>query len=134
AERALAAARPGTPAGISGMAALDYLRFYREARGLDFTALVMPTVYGPRQDGAGQHGVVAILAALMLAGRPVTVRGDGSQTRDLLFVDDAVHGCSLAIEAGSGRVVNLGTGVETSLRDLVRSLAKLTRWHGPVEP
>jgi len=132
-ERALAAARPGTPAGISGLAALDYLGFFRRSRDLDFTALVMPTVYGPRQDGGGEHGVVAMMAARMLEGRSVTVRGDGTQTRDLLFVDDAVHGLSLAIGGGSGRVVNLGTGVETKVTDLVRKLRRLTGWSGQVE-
>ena len=133
-ERGLAGARPRTPAGISGQAALDYLRFFRHRHGLDFTAVILPTVYGPRQDPTGEHGVVAICAGRMLRGEPPVIRGDGSQTRDLLFVDDAVHALSLAVDGGSGRVLNVGTGTETSVRGLVGLLGSLTGSGAEVDP
>src|SRR5947209_7997912 len=76
--------------------ALDYLAYYRRHRGLDFTALALANVYGPRQDPHGEAGVVAIFAAKMLAGEPPTIFGDGEQTRDYVFVDDVVHAFALA--------------------------------------
>ena len=77
--------------GISKKVVLDYLGFYQRYRGLDFTALALGNVYGPRQDPSGEAGVVAIFASRMLADEPVTIFGDGNQTRDYVFIDDVVH-------------------------------------------
>jgi UDP-glucose 4-epimerase len=133
AERSLASARPRTPSGISGLAALDYLRFYRASHGLEFTALVLPTVYGPRQDPAGEHGVVALTAGRLLRGEPPLVRGDGAQTRDLVFVDDVVHALVLALDHAPGLVLNVGTGAETSIRSLVEALSEMAGSDGEPE-
>ena len=104
--------------------ALDYLAFYERYRGLDFTALALANVYGPRQDPHGEAGVIAIFASKMLAGEAPTIFGDGNQTRDYVFVDDAVHAFALAAERGDGRLVNIGTGLETSVNGLYRMLAE----------
>jgi UDP-glucose 4-epimerase len=125
--------RPASPYGISKKVAEDYLHYYREARGLDYTALALANVYGPRQDPHGEAGVVSIFIQRMLAGEPPTVFGTGDQTRDMVFVHDVVHAFALAAERGSGKLVNVGTGVETSVSDIFRMLAKLTGFAGEAE-
>ena len=82
--------RPLSPYGVSKKAAIDYLVAYRELHSLEFSALALANVYGPRQDPHGEAGVVAIFAERLLAGEPVTIFGDGEQTRDFVFVDDVV--------------------------------------------
>jgi UDP-glucose 4-epimerase len=127
-ESALAVARPLIPAAISKRVAEDYLRFYQASRGLDFTSLVLPTVYGPRQDQA--NGVVAAFAGRMLDGEKPEISDDGQQTRDLLFIDDAVHAFRLAIDSASGKTLNVGTGRETTVKDLFRMLAEISGFKG----
>ena len=129
-ETAAAGARPLAPDAISRKAGEDYARFYERYGGLDHTTLVLGSVYGPRQYPADGAGVVASFAGPMLSGRPITIHGDGNQTRDFVFVDDAVHAFSLANERGSGRLINVGTGVETSVNGLVRMLAEITGYEG----
>jgi UDP-glucose 4-epimerase len=123
-------ARPISPYGISKAIGLDYLSFYRRTRDLDFAALALANVYGPRQDPFGEAGVVAIFAAAMLAGKPPTIFGDGEQTRDFVFVDDTVHAFSLAAERGPGAVLNVGTGVETSVNTLYERMAAVAQFRG----
>lgn len=123
-------ARPGSPYGISKKVAEDYLSYYRTHLGVDYTALALGNVYGPRQDPTGEAGVVAIFGTKMLAGETPTVFGTGEQTRDYVFVDDVVHAFSLASERGSGLLVNVGTGVEASVNDLFRMLSALTGFEG----
>jgi UDP-glucose 4-epimerase len=129
-ETAVAGSRPLAPYGVSKKVAEDYLRFYQRYRGLDFTALALGNVYGPRQDPGGEAGVISIFASMMLAGERPTVYGDGNQTRDYVFIDDAVHAFALAGERGSGRLVNIGTGLETSVNGVFRMLAEITGFAG----
>jgi UDP-glucose 4-epimerase len=129
-ESALPAARPLTPAAISKRAGEDYLRFYQSSRGLDFTSLVLPNIFGPRQDPVEGCGVVAAFSGRMLTGEKPEIWGDGEQSRDFLFIDDAVHALALAMDAGSGRTMNVGTGRQTSVKDLFRMLAEITRFEG----
>ena len=110
--------RPISPYGVSKKAAGDYLHYYREVHGLEYTELALANVYGPRQDPNGEAGVVAIFAGRMLAGRQPTVFGDGAQTRDFVFVDDVVDAFVRATEKGGGLLMNIGTGVETSVLEL----------------
>ena len=118
--------RPISPYGVSKKAAGDYLHYYREVRGLEYTELALANVYGPRQDPNGEAGVVAIFAGLMLAGRQPTVFGDGGQSRDYVFVDDVVDAFVRATEKGGGLLMNIGTGVETSVLQLYEVMARLT--------
>jgi UDP-glucose 4-epimerase len=132
-------ARPVSPYGISKAIALDYLSFYHRTRELDFAALALANVYGPRQDPFGEAGVVAIFASKMLAGETPVIFGDGEQTRDFVFVDDVVHAFSLAAERGPGAVLNVGTGVETSINSLFELMAASLSFkggpgHGPERP
>lgn len=129
-ESFLPAARPLTPGAISKRSAEDYLRFYQGSRGLDFTSIVLPNVFGPRQDPAAEFGVVAAMAGRMLLGEKPEIWGDGGQTRDFLFIDDAVHALTLAMDAGSGRTINVGTGRETSVNELFGMLAEIIGFKG----
>lgn len=128
-ETALVGSRPLVPGAISKKAAEDYLRFYRRSHSLDFTSLVLAEVYGPRQAPSGL-GVVAGFVEAMVAGVRPEIFGDGTQTRDFLFVDDAVHALALSLERGAGRTINIGTGVETALIDVYRMLAAITGFKG----
>ena len=125
-----ATGRPTSPYGISKKVGIDYLAFYERHRGIAYTALALANVYGPRQDPHGESGVVAIFASTMLAGESPTIFGDGNQTRDYVFVDDVVHAFALAAERGDGRLVNVGTGLETSVNGLFRLLADITGFGG----
>ncbi len=119
------ASHPLSPYGVSKKVVLDYLGFYQRYRGLDFTALALGNVYGPRQDPSGEAGVVAIFAAKMLSNEQVTIFGDGNQTRDYVFVDDVVHAFVQATARGSGKLVNIGTGLEVSVNGLYRMLGDI---------
>jgi UDP-glucose 4-epimerase len=124
-ESSLPGSRPITPGAISKKLGEGYVRFYREARGLDSTSVVLADVYGPRRGEGGGASVVGAFARAMLTGARAEVFGDGEQTRDFLFVDDAVNALSLAADHGSGLSVNAGTGLETSINDLHRMLARI---------
>jgi UDP-glucose 4-epimerase len=115
--------RPVSPYGVTKKAAVDYLHVYRELHQIEYTALALANVYGPRQDPHGEAGVVAIFAGRLLAGDPCTVFGTGEQTRDYVFVDDVVDAFVRAGERGSGLLCNIGTGVETSVVELYRTMA-----------
>jgi UDP-glucose 4-epimerase len=123
--------RPISPYGVSKKAAGDYLHYYREIRGLEYTELALANVYGPRQDPNGEAGVVAIFAGRMLARRPPTIYGDGTQTRDYVFVDDVVDAFVRATEKGGGLLMNIGTGVETTVLGLHEMIARLTGYPEP---
>jgi len=124
-----AEAMPESPYGVSKKVVLDYLRYFRAVQGLDYTALALSNVYGPRQEPASEVGlegqVVAIFCRRMLADRPCTIYGDGTQTRDFVFVDDVVSAYILARSAGGGELVNVGSGSELSVNELHGRLAEL---------
>jgi UDP-glucose 4-epimerase len=124
-ESAAAGSHPASPYGISKKVVLDYLAFYQRYHGLDYTALALANVFGPRQDPFGEAGVVAVFANRMLANEPVTVFGDGNQTRDFVFVDDVVHAFVQAVDRGSGKLVNIGTGLESSVVGVFKMLADI---------
>jgi UDP-glucose 4-epimerase len=115
--------RPLSPYGVSKKVVADYLTAYRELHNLEFTALALANVYGPRQDPHGEAGVVAIFAGCLFSEQPCLIYGDGSQTRDFVFVDDVVDAFARAADRGGGLVLNIGTGTETSVNDLYGAMA-----------
>jgi UDP-glucose 4-epimerase len=134
-----ASGKPVSPYGISKKTGIEYLAFYERYRGVAYSALALANVYGPRQDPHGEAGVVSIFASKMLNGEAPTIFGDGNQTRDYVFVDDTVHAFALAADRGDGRLVNVGTALETSVNGIFRLLADVTGFsgepaHGPVRP
>jgi UDP-glucose 4-epimerase len=113
---------PISPYGTAKAAAEWYLAQYARLYGLSTMALRMANVYGPRQDGGGETGVIAIFSALAAAAGRATVYGDGSQTRDYVFVGDVVRAWVAAACSDVTGALNVSTGTETSLRELVDTL------------
>ena len=140
------AKNPESPYGIAKFSVELYLAYYARVHGLDYIALRFANVYGPRQDPHGEAGVVAIFCQRLLAGTPLTVFGDGAQTRDYVYVGDVARAHVLAasrpsIPAGAvdDRAFNLGTGVETSVTDLAQGLIAVSgravpMQHAPARP
>jgi UDP-glucose 4-epimerase len=129
-ETARKGSRPMSPYGIAKKAAEDYLAYYARYRQVDYTMLALANVYGPRQDPEGEAGVVALFASRMLRRESPTIFGDGNQTRDYVFVDDVVHALALSTERASGHLLNIGTGLETSVNMVYRLLAQITGFGG----
>ncbi len=117
---------PEAPYGASKHTVEHYLYLWKLLHGLDYTVLRYPNVYGIRQNPHGEAGVNAIFIGLMLAGKRPHIFGDGEAVRDYLYVEDVVDANVLALEKGSGEMVNIGTGVGTSVNDIVRELQKIT--------
>ena len=118
--------RPLSPYGVSKKAMIDYLVAYRELHGLEFAALALGNVYGPRQDPHGEAGVVAIFAEKLIKGEEVTIFGTGEQTRDFVYVDDVVDAFARAATRSGGLVINIGTGEELSVNELYSTMAAVT--------
>ena len=116
--------QPLSPYGVSKKAVLDYLVAYRELHSLEYCALALANVYGPRQNPHGEAGVVAIFADRLLRNEPITVFGDGSQTRDFVYVDDVVDAFVRGASRGGGLTCNIGTGSETSVNELYTTMAE----------
>jgi UDP-glucose 4-epimerase len=113
---------PEAPYGASKHALEHYLYLWKLLHGLEYTVLRYPNVFGPRQNPHGEAGVNAIFIGLMLEGKRPKIFGTGDQVRDYLYVDDVVAGNVLALDRAGGEMLNLGTGVGTSVLDIVREL------------
>jgi UDP-glucose 4-epimerase len=131
---------PESPYGIAKFATELYLAYYARVHGLDYIALRFANVYGPRQDPHGEAGVVAIFCGRVRAGTPLTVFGDGGQTRDYVFVGDVARAHVLAasvptIPAGKvdDRAFNLGTQRETSVLELASTLMRAAKKEVPLQ-
>jgi UDP-glucose 4-epimerase len=122
---------PLSPYGASKAAAESYLALYTRLHGLPTLALRMANVYGPRQDPDGEAGVVAIFAAAAAAGTPALVFGDGLQTRDYVYVDDAVEAFVAAGRSSVGGVLNVSTGRETPVREIAERLGVAVEYAPP---
>ncbi len=116
--------RPLCQYGVTKHTVEHYLYLYRHHYGLDYTVLRYPNVYGPRQDPLGEAGVVAIFTEALMHGRRPTIYGDGTHTRDYVFVGDIVAANILALQHGGGMILNLGWGREISVNDIFETLKK----------
>jgi UDP-glucose 4-epimerase len=127
-----AAMRPLSPYGVNKLASERLLDCYGSICGLSWTALRFFNVYGPRQQpGSPYSGVISAFARQAFAGEPLTIDGDGQQTRDFVFVGDVAEALVSACldRAGEGWILNLGTGVETSIDRLARLILELSGGH-----
>ncbi|HEX2708094.1 MAG TPA: NAD-dependent epimerase/dehydratase family protein [Solirubrobacterales bacterium] len=111
--------------GQSKYAAEGYLALYERLYGVSGMALRLGNVYGPRQDPLGEAGVIAIFCGLLRAGERPTVFGDGTQTRDYIYVGDVVAAAIAAADSAATGAVNIGTGREASVLELARMLGRL---------
>jgi UDP-glucose 4-epimerase len=112
--------------GQSKVAAEGYLSLFERLYGLSGVSLRLGNVYGPRQDPLGEAGVIAIFCGLLKDGGRPTVFGDGTQTRDYIYVGDVVSAALAAGESDATGAVNIGTGVETNVLELIEALKQLS--------
>ncbi|HHX95439.1 MAG TPA: NAD-dependent epimerase/dehydratase family protein [Clostridia bacterium] len=113
---------PVSPYGLSKYVAEEYITLYSRMYGIDYMILRYANVYGPRQTLEGEAGVVTIFINNLKKGFPLTINGDGRHTRDFVFVGDVAQANAEGLTAGRNGVVNIGTGRETSLQELVDCL------------
>ena len=129
-----APARVTNPYGVAKRTVEDYLGTFHDLWGLEGASLRLANVYGPRQNPHGEAGVVAIFCARLRRGQPVTIYGDGRQTRDYVYVDDVVAAFLAAADAPgedvARRRLNVGTGLETSVLQLYDTLREAARSGG----
>ena len=116
---------PEAPYGQSKFAGEGYLSLYERLYGLSSVPLRLGNVYGPRQDPLGEAGVIAIFCGRLREGQRPTVFGDGKQTRDYIYVGDVVSAMLAAADSRTTGPINIGTGVETDVLELVRQLGEL---------
>ena len=116
---------PEAPYGQSKFAGEGYLALYERLYGLSSVPLRLGNVYGPRQDPLGEAGVVAIFCGRLREGKQPTVFGDGKQTRDYIYVGDVVAAMLAAAESETSGPINIGTGIETDVLELVSALGEL---------
>ncbi len=118
--------------GASKHTVEHYLYMYHVNYGMNYTVLRYPNVFGPRQDPQGEAGVVAIFTGKMLLGEPLTINGDGEQTRDYVFVGECAYANYLAVtvDHASG-IYNLGWGRPTSVNQIFTNLAAITEYNQP---
>lgn len=130
---------PLSPYGIAKLASEKYLFFYHAQYGISYAALRYANVFGPRQNPHGEAGVIAIFTEKLLRGEQPVINGDGTQTRDYVFVGDLVRANLAALTSDYVGALNLGNGIETDVNELFRHLCKLcgssaTEKHGPAKP
>lgn len=131
---------PDSPYAIAKLSTEYYLSYYARVHGMDTIALRFGNVYGPRQDPHGEAGVVAIFCGRILEGQPLTIFGDGLQTRDYVYARDvaeAAYRAATHVLPAAGRVdtrgFNIGTGVGTPVIDLATTLLRISGAEVPVQ-
>lgn len=123
--------RPLSPYGASKQALEAWLGVYQRTFGLAYSVLRYGNIYGPRQSIREEGAVVAVFATRMAADQPVTIDGSGAQTRDFVYVGDCVTANLAALDRGSGGAFNIGTGRETSVRDIFEAMAEVAGYSRP---
>lgn len=132
--------RPVSPYGIGKLTVEKYLYYYGVQHGLDYIVLRYANVYGPRQNPFGEAGVVAIFCERLINGKEAIINGDGTQTRDYVFVYDVVEANLLALKTEYKReIFNIGTAIETDVNTIFRKIRNLIDpskkdVHGPAKP
>ena len=131
---------PESPYAISKLSTEYYLAYYGRVHNRDAAAVRFGNVYGPRQDPHGEAGVVAIFCGRILNDKPLTIFGDGKQTRDYVYVGDVARAVWLAATRPlpprgklDARAFNIGTGKGTSVLDVARLLQEAAQSKVPVE-
>lgn len=131
--------QPLSPYGISKRAGELYLNYYHELYNIPFVSLRYSNVYGPRQNAHGESGVVAIFSEMMMKGETPMINGDGTHTRDYVYVADVVKANLLALETNFVGELNIGTTTEISANEVFDKVAavfgkQLERNYGPERP
>jgi UDP-glucose 4-epimerase len=115
---------PESPYGVAKLCAEHYVGLYNLLHGTRHSVLRLANVYGPRQDPAGEAGVIAVFCSRVLAGQAPVIYGDGMQTRDYVYVGDVVRAFVAAADSGRPGTWNVGTGIETTVLDLTAIIGR----------
>jgi len=131
--------KPVSPYGITKLTMEKYLLYYSVQFGLKYTILRYSNVYGPRQNPEGEAGVVAIFTNKLIRGEQPIINGDGTQTRDYVYVSDVVQANLKALIHNKNDIYNIGTGIETNVNNIFHTLnnhigSKIQEKHGPAKP
>jgi UDP-glucose 4-epimerase len=118
---------PGSPYGVAKYCAEQYIGLYNRLFGSEHAVLRFANVYGPRQGSSGEACVVSLFCANGIQGNPLTIYGDGKQTRDYVYVDDCVAAFLAAADHGKAGIWNIGTGTEVNVLELAELVVRLTR-------
>lgn len=118
--------RPRSFYGLSKLAPEFYLKVFHDLYGLRYTVLRYANVYGPRQNAAGEGGVISIFSTRLLTGQVPVIFGDGEQTRDFVYVEDIAEANVLALNTGDQMVLNIGTDTQTSVNQLFSSISEIS--------
>lgn len=119
--------------GVSKYTVEHYLDVYHYLHGITYTILRYGNVFGPRQDPRGEGGVISIFIDKIFTEQPITVFGDGEQTRDYTYVTDVARANLAAVDAGDGETVNIGAGVSTNLNEVIQLFNQIAGKEFPVE-
>jgi len=130
---------PISPYGVAKLASERYLFFYQVTYGIPYVAFRYANVFGPRQNPHGEAGVIAIFTEKLLRGEQPIINGDGTQSRDYVYVGDLVRANLTALQSDFAGAVNLGNGIETDVNTLFRHLRTICastapEQHGPAKP
>lgn len=115
---------PVSPYGIAKMSVENYIRFYFNQFKLKYGIMRYANVYGPRQNGQGEAGVIAIFIEKMLKGEQPVIHGDGHQTRDFVFVEDVVRANMLVFESEAVDTYNVGWGRQTTMNEIFQLIKR----------
>ncbi len=115
---------PASPYGLHKWMVEKYLHYFHTTADIKYTALRYANIYGPRQNSASEAGVISIFSEKLLSGSETLIFGNGEQTRDFVFVDDAVNAAVKAVEKEYCGCLNIGTGIETTINDIFDVLKK----------
>ncbi len=117
---------PTSPYGISKLSFEKYLQFFHQVYGIGTTSMRYANIYGPRQGSKGEAGVISIFLSQIIKNKTLTIIGDGNQTRDYVYVTDAVEAAHTAVSSRANGVFNIGTGKETSVNELASLILRIT--------
>lgn len=120
-------AEPLSPYGISKRAGELYLNYYHELYQIPFISLRYSNVYGPRQNAHGESGVIAIFSEMIAAGKAPAINGNGTHTRDYVYVEDVARANVLALESSFVGELNIGTQTEISTNEVFRKVTSMMR-------
>ncbi|MEK7146909.1 MAG: NAD-dependent epimerase/dehydratase family protein [Patescibacteria group bacterium] len=115
---------PLSPYGLSKLLGEEIIKFYSDYYGFKYLIFRYPNVYGPRQNPKGEAGVVAIFSGLMKSGQRPTIYGNGTKTRDYVYINDIINANAIALKKGANEILNLGSGKETNDKKIYYLTAK----------
>ena len=127
------AGEPASPYGLAKKKLNELIEVMLQNETMSYSILNLSNVYGPRQDPHGEAGVMSIFTGKLMNNETPTIYGDGKQTRDYLYVLDVVDALIKSAETDDNLFLNIGTGVETSVNELVSILAEKISWDGEPE-